>query len=101
MPLKPSLFFRHKRKQTPYLLLTLANVSSEDPKKFPELAVYVDVEARVWARPLTEFQNNFRRDTEMTDDYFAQLYQEAERRLEAQSKPEIKEPKENENDSKT
>lgn len=37
----------------------------------------------------------------LSDEYFAQLYQEAERRLEAQSKPEIKEPKENENDSKT
>lgn len=37
----------------------------------------------------------------LSDDYFAQLYQEAERRLEAQSKPEIKEPKEDENDSKT
>lgn len=35
----------------------------------------------------------------LSDEYFAQLYQEAERRLEAQSKPE--EPKENENDSKT
>lgn len=106
MPLKPSLFFRHKRKQTPYLLLTLANVSSEDPKKFPELAVYVDVEARVWARPLTEFQNNFRRDTEMTDEYFAQLYQEAERRLERVDHLLIEAEKQHikaseENDSKT
>ena len=37
----------------------------------------------------------------MTEDYLMQLYQEAERRLEAQPKPEIKEPKEDENDSKT
>jgi hypothetical protein len=37
----------------------------------------------------------------LSDEYFAQLYQEAERRLEAQPKPEVQKPKENENDSKT
>mgnify|MGYP000867569834 CR=1 FL=1 len=38
----------------------------------------------------------------MTEDYFMQLYQEAERRLEAQPKPEIPAAlKENEDDSKT
>ena len=91
---KPSLFFRDRVKNTPYMFLTSANVAT--------LAVYVDVEARVWVTPLVEFQDKFRRDTEMTDEYFAQLYQEAERRLEAQPKPTpIPEKEDKQNDSKT
>jgi hypothetical protein len=43
----------------------------------------------------------FEGDRDMSHEEFMQLYQEAERRLEARPTPEIKEPKETENDSKT
>lgn len=41
----------------PYLVLEIANTNSE----WPQIVVYVDANRKVWARPMTEFLDKFKK----------------------------------------
>ena len=48
----------HKKTGNVYRLLLITNEES-DSDKFPETAVYVDGEGRLWSRPMAEFNERF------------------------------------------
>lgn len=50
----------HIKTGNPYLVLEIANTDSE----WPQIVVYVDVNRKVWARPIIEFVDKFKKGKE-------------------------------------
>jgi len=51
--------YRHKQKDTRYVVVEVANEHAEDHVLWPVLVVYVDENRKTWARPKIEFDINF------------------------------------------
>ena len=52
--------FMHTKTSNIYILVSIANLSSEDAVKFPPTALYMNCVTReMWARPLAEFVTKF------------------------------------------